>query len=230
MLIDNVNMKKVTIALRAIAPLVVVLASLSGSSKVIASQEKFELLLNAIESENLPEFTKLLDDGLDPNYIGDGFLASQWINCLAARKRSDKWLQIIKKYNGNLNYTRQELLSHMGQSRYANALVCSVINGSTEPFRYLVTNGAEINDVVCSLCKQEIGKRSLLEFVVSSLQFNKSAWLLENYPEVKRQIDDKVIWHLEFQPTLREDRAEGFWKTIDLIRANSHTVNPKVKR
>ena len=148
----------------------------------------------------------------------------------SATKESDIWLKKIKKNGGNLQSIREDFASHLANSVYSNALNCSVLNSSTEPFRYLVTNGADIEAIICPQCKQEFGRMSLLEFTVNSLQFNKSAWLLENYPEVKRQIDDKVIWHLEFQPALREDRAEGFWKTIDLIRANGHTVNPKVKR
>ena len=209
---------------------IIAIALMMHSPVITASQANFELLINALESENLQRFTKLLDDGTDSDFVGEGYSPSRWVNCQAARKKSDIWLATIKNHGGNLNYVRQEHLSHMGRSRYANALVCSVINGSIEPFRFLVSNGAVIDETVCPLCKQEIGKRSLLEFATSFRQFNKSAWLLENYPEVKRQINEKVIYHLELQSTLRKDREIGFWKTVDLVRANGHTVNPKVKR
>jgi len=184
-----------------------------------ASQPNFELLVDALESEDLRFFKKILESGVDSNFVGTGRSPSNWVNCMAARKNTDAWLRAIKNHGGDLNFTHQPYLGHLLHSGYANALTCSIINGSTEPFRFLVKNGADIEATICPLCKQEFGQSSLLEFTVSFRQFNKSAWLLENYPEVKRQIDD-----------LREDRAEGFWKTVDLIRENGHTVTPKVKR
>lgn len=190
----------------------------------------YEKLLLAVESDNLEEFNRLLDNGANPNESITTLNRNFWVVCLAAQKESDAWLRAIKARGGDIHQTRQELLSDGRKARYANALLCSVLNIPLEPFKYLLENDAAIENTVCPLCKQETSRRTFLEHITRFRQFNKSAWLLENYPESKQQINDMVIWNLESQPALlNESREDGFWKTVDIIRSLGYEVNPKAK-
>lgn len=198
---------------------------------VDAMEGDYVKLLQALESDNLEEFSRLLENGADPNDSVESLYRTRWVICLAAQKESDAWLRAIKAHGGDIHQTRHELLTNIKDARYANALLCSVLNFPVEPFAYLLENGAEYDQTYCPLCKHAYHQRTFLEHVTRFAQYNKSAWLLEKYPESKRQINDMVIWNLETQPAgLRDDRREGFWKTVDIIREAGYDVNPKPKR
>jgi len=201
------------------------------SATVVSSQENFDKLLDAIESNQFEVFEELLLDGADPNFIGEGYISPiYWVNCLAARTRSKLWLETIEKFGGNLSFVRPDYAANRGDTRYASALFCSIYNPEIEAFEYLIDTIDDPQLPLCHLCEPRYAV-SILDVCVRMGIYEKAAWLLENTDFAKDMINERIVFNLNrFGGRIKQERMDWYWKTVDLVRSHGHDVTPEITR
>ena len=218
----------VTLNLRYVLKLLFSLALVVSHTTGYAEGDH-ELLKQSVEGNDLALFSTLLEKGLDPTVAPTNQNPFDWIPCQIARKESDDWLKLMEKHNFDIHHTRNELLDHPMGAKSANMLLCSIINSSIAPFAYLVETGADIYQTICPRCTQDINRYTLLEYILFAGQYNQSGWLLENYPHAVSQANDKAIARINRGRPMRENRKEGFRKTVEILRAAGHKIDPDIK-
>ena len=201
---------------------IMLVAALSLSSFAENSDELDTLLIATLNSENYSAFLSALEAGANPNRVF-GSDPDEWAMCFSTQTGSEKYLQTLIDFGGQVN-----LYNPNNPSKITSMpIACSIHFRNENAFEILVQTGVDVNANLCVGCSSGKVSSPLLISLIAA-EYSTTLRLI-GLSDVSKKDIDAMILAMENWPMIETyHQYPARLKLIQYLKDSGYNIDPWV--
>ncbi len=180
------------------------------------------LLLEQLKSDNYLGFVSALENGADPNRMFSGD-PNDWAMCYATRSGSEKYLQTLVDFGGQVDLVNPDNPSQLSSMPIA----CSIHHRNANSFEFLVQAGVDVDVNLCVNCDPKFVTSPLIVSLIAG-EYTTTLRLIDLSTVRKKDVDGMII-AMENWPLIESSRHyPARLKIIQYLQDSGYSIDPWV--